>query len=129
MAKMPTSTQASMARPKSGTSLATAYGFLKTPEPMTVPMTMAVAIHGPRTRGRRSEAVEFMANSLQGRRVECPHFVAFRSAKGRSFAERKTKKGTGERAQILRRHHSSKNLIVSLSLPCRDHEGASGAEE
>src|SRR4051794_28991305 len=28
-------------------------GFLKTPEPMTVPTTMAMAAVGPRTRGRR----------------------------------------------------------------------------
>src|SRR3977135_3795681 len=60
--KTPTSTQAAMTMPNSARdtmnysenvamSLATACGFLKTPEPMTVPMTMAVAIQGPRTRG------------------------------------------------------------------------------
>ena len=54
-ASTPTSTQAIMIRPNSLRSFATACGFLKTPEPMTVPMTMAVAIQGPRVRGNCEE--------------------------------------------------------------------------
>ena len=41
-----------IAMPNSGTFSATLRPFLKTPEPMTVPTTIAVAIHGPSTRGR-----------------------------------------------------------------------------
>ena len=51
-ASTPPSTQTRIARPNSGTFSATLRPFLKTPEPMTVPTTMAVAIHGPRTRRR-----------------------------------------------------------------------------
>src|SRR5438128_836143 len=50
-ARTPTTTQAVRARPASGTLLATADAFLKTPDPMTVPTTMAVAVTYPRTRG------------------------------------------------------------------------------
>src|SRR5437588_9962420 len=50
MTSPPRSTQAAMAQPNVGTASATACGFLNTPEPMTVPTTRAVAIHGPRTR-------------------------------------------------------------------------------
>src|SRR5262245_15117445 len=50
-ASRPPRTQTPIAGTNSGTSLATAAGFLKTPEPITVPMTIAVVIHGPRTRG------------------------------------------------------------------------------
>src|SRR6185312_4870031 len=51
-ASSPTSTHAPIARPNSGTFSATLRAFLNTPEPITVPITMAVAIHGPRTRTR-----------------------------------------------------------------------------
>src|SRR5262245_5346150 len=82
MARTPTRTQASMARPKSGTSLATAYGFLKTPEPMTVPMTMAVAIHGPSTRGKcdglgAAEVAVFMAMSVPDGGAHLADFLQF----------------------------------------------------
>ena len=38
-------------QPKLGTFSATALGFMKTPVPTTVPMTMAMAVNGPRARG------------------------------------------------------------------------------
>src|SRR5947208_3054652 len=53
----PSSTQAAMAQPNVGTSWATAAGFLNTPEPITVPTTRAVAIHGPSTRSSCGGAV------------------------------------------------------------------------
>src|SRR5215207_10032712 len=54
--RTPTSTQAAMIRPKSLIFLATSCGFLKMPEPITVPMTIAVAIQNPRTRGNLAGA-------------------------------------------------------------------------
>ena len=50
MTSPPSMTHAAMAQPKVGTFSATCCGFLNTPDPMTVPTTRAVAIHGPRTR-------------------------------------------------------------------------------
>src|SRR5947209_13616150 len=50
-ASRPPRTQTPIAGMNSGIFSATAAGFLKTPEPMTVPITTAVVIHGPRTRG------------------------------------------------------------------------------
>src|SRR6476620_8666655 len=52
MVRMPSKTQAAIAQPKLGTASATSAGFLKTPEPMTLPTTTAVVIHGPRARTR-----------------------------------------------------------------------------
>src|SRR5262249_40857626 len=54
-------------RPKNGTLAAMLAGFLKTPEPITVPITTAVPMIGPRVRGSgpdRSEVVGFMDLSL-----------------------------------------------------------------
>src|SRR5262249_6764579 len=69
-ARRPPSTHTATTRLNSGTALDTAYGFLKTPEPMIVPMTMAVVIQGPSTRGKRAGAstevfAESMANSVR----------------------------------------------------------------
>ena len=43
----PPRTHTTATRPEYGTATAMACGFLKTPEPMTVPTTMAVAMTGP----------------------------------------------------------------------------------
>src|ERR1043165_82343 len=56
----PTRIQAIMINPNSEMFLATSCGFLNTPEPMTVPMTMAVPIQGPSTR----ESSEFVGLSM-----------------------------------------------------------------
>src|SRR5579864_5793303 len=73
-ASRPPRTHTAMTMANSGTELETAYGFLKTPEPMTVPITMAVVIQGPSTRGKRWRVstgafAESMANSVHKR--EC----------------------------------------------------------
>src|SRR5262249_20679006 len=55
-----------------GTCSATCCGFLKTPEPITVPMTTAIAVQGPRARTRREVLEEFdsvMSASLRGLRT------------------------------------------------------------
>src|SRR5262245_27377694 len=51
-ASSPPRTQTDITRPNSGTPSETACGFLKMPEPMTVPITTQTAIQKPRTRGR-----------------------------------------------------------------------------
>ena len=49
-ANTPPKIQTMAAKPLKGSCSDTTCGFLKTPEPITVPATMAMAIHGPKAR-------------------------------------------------------------------------------
>src|SRR5215212_3929388 len=72
-ASKPPITQTPIAGMNSGIFSATAAGFLNTPEPMTVPITTAAVIHGPRTRGR-AESVGFVLVTMGDSLQDCARF-------------------------------------------------------